>query len=382
MPYSASRIVVVIGVAFLIAGCSDNSKSEGTESGVKSTPEIADNSLLSDDVREPSATTASESEPSPDVASNVPKPVDKQPRPEPPPKPATVTQAVDITPFANLPNLEGAADTRLEPLELSYSTTASHEEAIDFLAGELSKLGWTEAERKKHNARAHTASFTKQHFVLTVSASSGLFSGNSVNISLTNSGNFDVRSITRPADAEVTHESHDFVGFSTQMPVNELFDFCEKNLTTDGWHEYEMLSEASVAPYGKTAETYIQNGVSLYVIAGPDKDKKTDASYSSRMFAHEMPLPDEVSELKLYGDDPYVRFLTPDDVPTLIAFYGDQAKRSRWQADESRSTADDTSASLSYVIPGGKRIIVEIERQKGGETIVIQRPATPEEGGE
>jgi hypothetical protein len=89
----------------------------------------------------------------------------------------------------------------------------------------------------------------------------------------------------------------------------------------------------------------------------------------------------EVSELKLYGDDPYVRYLTPNDVPALVKFYRDQAKRSHWKPDETRSTSDETTASLAYVIPGGKRIIVEMQHQKEGETIVFQRPAKPEEGG-
>jgi len=212
------------------------------------------------------------------------------------PKPATIAEIKNAIDWAKVPKLPGATKISTELSYSSYDAPGTFLEAAEFYRKNLPGLGWVEDTTPIPGVDQKSylyVDFDKGGMRLSISGYRAKPDG-PMTITLTNSGNVDLRTYPRPAGVKAKNDNRSAVIFTTDMKPNEVADFCKKEMKAKGWKEGHDDSAEFHAKEGRTILRFLCNAMEITVVIYKNKEGQTETTYTVSV-SHEMKQ-DDVAE--------------------------------------------------------------------------------------
>lgn len=212
------------------------------------------------------------------------------------PKPATIAEIKNAIEWTKVPKMPGATKISTQLSFSSYDAPGTFLEAAEFYRKNLPALGWVEDTTPIPGIDQKSylyAVFDKGGIRLNISGYRAKPDG-PMTITLTNSGNVDLRTYPRPAGVKVKSDYRTAVIFTTDMKPSEVADYCKKELKAKGWKEGHDDSAEFHAKEGRTILRFLCNAMEITVVIYKNKEGQTETTYTVSV-SHEMKQ-DDVAE--------------------------------------------------------------------------------------
>ncbi|GIK43624.1 MAG: hypothetical protein BroJett011_74570 [Chloroflexota bacterium] len=194
------------------------------------------------------------------------------------------------------------------------------------------------------------------------------------------SGELDMRTLPRFADAEVIYEDKATTIYVTPAEVAAVADFSRRELGALGWQEYKPpFSQQGDYPDLETL-TFKKDGqgLSVFISVAPAQDNKTSVQYAPIPLQADLPALADASNIEFSDSQLYLGYTTPSDFDTVIAFYREQLAAPEWQEVAERSVVAQEMTRLFFA---GKEMALWLELTPAGDglTKVVLQPMSSEE---
>lgn len=281
-------------------------------------------------------------------------------------EPATPEAAAKVLDLRTFGVMEGSVVEQLRSLGmLMYQAPAQSKAAYEFQRAQLVKNGWKELPGGHHSPGNDVGQFTKQGFVLHVSASDVLGdpkrSGWS-HVSLTNSGNVPADKLPVPKGMKSLGYFHGQAMYLSDASVAETAESSRKLLLADGW-----------LPYGENAsddsQTYNfkKNGIRVLVWTSkaPAQGNKTMLQYNTELLAADIPLFAEAIDPRYDDFTTSLRFsVNGEDAGPIVQFYQRALGEQGWKATTDQPITDDDRGTGFLVFRNSRADMMSLDFQR------------------
>lgn len=198
------------------------------------------------------------------------------------PVPNTLAEIRAAVNWAKIPQPPGAAKVR-HRLSTSHCTApGTYAEVAEFYRKALPPLGWVEDKTPVPGLDPNSylsVSFDKGAMQLSVS---GYRSDpkDPVSVTLSLSGNVDLRQFPKPADAKAKSDARGATYYSTGAKPLDAAEFCRKGILERGWKEVKADSFDFHAKEGRFVYRYLKNAMEITVVASTNKENQTEVTRS------------------------------------------------------------------------------------------------------
>lgn len=311
-------------------------------------------------------------------------------------EPAFATQAVELIDLRKIARLNEAREMQAGQTHVWYMSKSSVAGASAYYRAELGAKGWKEVTKQvasQPTPEYDDVTFTKNDFYLRVSIGATGDEG-VVSINLTNNGNVDTTRLPKYPEAREIPVDPTNANYRTSAEMQEVIDFCRKELAALGWHEYTGFSpDPTDVPHAKLLR-HLKNAVQLDVsisdvskFASPDfPDAKTHVAYMlTGMIDHDMPIRPDATNMKLDIYPWRMKYETPASTAEVVEFYRSAYPKLGWSEEEAAAQVTEKSATLVFTRSDDEHFLIGIGRSDEGLTTVqfnqvsIEKPDTPKQ---
>lgn len=260
-------------------------------------------------------------------------------------QPATPDEAARVLDLRTFPLMEGATVSSDRTLGLlMYEAKGTSKAVVEFQRQQLVKRGFKELPGAYSDATSGATHFTKDGFLVSVSASD--MSGDPAKagwsrVALVNDGNVDLKTLPVPAGVTPFHPDSYRAAYTTKTGVAETAAACEKLLLAAGWEPYggpglNEKADSSMQDFKRNA-IRVQAWVSLI----PAEGNKTLIRYDTELLSADLPAPPGTARPDYTDFQKTLRFDSPtEQTDAIIAFYQERLPKLGWKATSERPIAD------------------------------------------
>ena len=162
----------------------------------------------------------------------------------------------------------GADKASSQDSRITYSSTASFTEAIEFYQHELNKRGWTttEIDIRQYDAEMCFQKGAEFVFILVIWEE-----GNTSFINILPLGSMNVKSLPHYPGSEIIYETAGYRGEETPDTVETVTEYLRTILQKAGWQEKEYTHVHEKDSWTKMAYIYNNTELSVYILAESQK---------------------------------------------------------------------------------------------------------------
>lgn len=161
-----------------------------------------------------------------------------------------------------------------------------------------------------------------------------------------------------------------------------------KALSVAGWQQYDRVSASEPANNGMVLASLKKgaHGLSVFINAAPAQNNATSVTYSGVPLTHDLPFPQNATEIKFDADRPHLKCTTPDTVEAASEFFRTELITrgwSPWSKEQSAKAAyadqkTDKGLYAYYVQDNQKPLILTLQKTADGKTSVNLESIPPE----
>jgi hypothetical protein len=280
--------------------------------------------------------------------------------------PATATQAARTLDLSTFPLIDGAKPPWPRVVaSLSYSANGDVKTAFEFHRKKLAAQVWKELPNGSVTAQQASAMFSRNGFVVSVSAYPSGEPGN-LRITIQNHGNIRPGKLPVPSDVKPVYVGDSAAMYVTDAAVPATADAVRKLLLAQGW-----------APYGAAGDSvwFKQNNIRITatVSSAPAQGGKTMISYSSELMSADLPAPSDAEDLRYTDQNQELRFETAADKDTVVANYRKTLAATGWEPTLDHTVQIDDKDEMIFRNPAKDLLTLAMPHESRGKLFVSVR---------
>lgn len=286
-----------------------------------------------------------------------------------PAKPATVAEAaknLDLQTFPLPPKSDPPATQTVA--NLSYTATGTVADLTKYHQAALAKQGWKELPGTTVSEAYASVTFEKQGYRLAFSA---FPAGATVNITLQQLGNLDLKTVPAPKGAKVLSSFPTTQLYVTDAQPDAALAECTKLLIAKGWE-----------PYGSAGPMYTfkQNAIQLQLLISdaPAQPGKTMINYTSSLMSADLPAPPDAQMLQYADTTTTISFESGLDADALQKFYQTALSKAGWQATTDHFLKVGFREELIFRNPAKDLIEVQLTKVDDKYQVLVKHQSAKE----
>lgn len=283
---------------------------------------------------------------------------------ESPREPATLEQATKVLNLQTFPVPDGVKLLHKAVGAVSYETKDPTKKAFEFASKHLTEAGWKQQPDARVEDAYAQASFTREGFFATISASP-TGDGETL-VSIHNYGNVPASQAPAPADLTSEYSFPHTAGFVTKTAkIPETAEAIHKLLVSKGWqpyggHKYDQKFSAGQSMNFKRNAIMLQVSVTTH----ENRPGETMVQYTMKQLSSDLPAPSTAAADSLhYSDrDQRLTFDTPDKTDDVANFYRETLGKQGWKPTTEPKGL--TNMSLIFRNPAKDMIMLDVKGSK------------------
>jgi len=279
-------------------------------------------------------------------------------------EPATPEQAAKVLDLRTFPRIAGGKIGSFNTLGmLMYDAKAAPTAAFEFQRKELTKLGFKELPGGYSSDTTASGHFTKEGFVVAVSASPSIGDPDKAgwsSITLVNSGNVALDKLPVPPGAKPFHPTPQEASYTTAARPAETAAACRKLLLAAGWEPYGQEH----AQPDSSMQHFKKNGIQLlsWISTTPVDGGKTLIRYSTELLSADLPCPSDAADPRYDDSQKTLRMDEPAaKTDAIIAFYSERLPKMGWKATTEKPIKDDARRTQFLVFRNAQKDLLSLD---------------------
>ncbi|MBL9122848.1 MAG: hypothetical protein JNG90_04395 [Planctomycetaceae bacterium] len=286
-------------------------------------------------------------------------------------EPATVEAAAAVLDLRKFPVIAGSKVESMRSLGmLMYEAPSASQAAYEFQRQQLVKAGWKEAPGGHHSPGNDVGQFSKQGFVLMVSASDILQDPQRAgwsHVALVNSGNVPADKLPVPPGAKPSGFFHGQAMFLTDASVADTAADARKLMLAAGWIPYGAAG-GDDAPM----HYFKKNGIRVlaWTSLAPAQGNKTMLRYSTELLSADLPLFPDADDPRYDDFEQSLRFShSGDDAGPIVKYYQDALGKLGWKPMTEEPITDEGKGSRLQVFRNAANDLISVNLEQYNDHI-------------
>jgi hypothetical protein len=276
--------------------------------------------------------------------------------------PATVEEAMKVLDLSAFPLMDGAKSAESRHVaNLSYVAPGDPKKALEFHRKAFSAQGWKELPNNSITDESANAMFARDGFVVSFSVIP--YEKGELSVRLQNLGNVKPGNLPVPPNVKPVYVGDPTAMYVTEAAVAATADAIHNLFVVQGW-----------VPYGKAGDSnfFKKNAIlaTATVSSAPAQGGKTMIQYSNQLISSDIPVPQNVEDLRYVDEPPELTFATTNK-DAVVDFFRTTLAATGWKSTTDKLIDIDEKPTMIFRNPAKDMITLSMPYNYGDNKLGV-----------